>query len=127
MELLEIRRQHISWTIQQNPLTITINRTEKIEKNGCFEDAFSTVGPFEVRIFTQKSANPREVSTLAGTMQVDKNWGMLASFDADLRDGPNVIDEFDAPGFGHFKVVKLYPQIVMGQIAGYQVDLEAVE
>jgi hypothetical protein len=66
------------------------------------------------------------VSTLAGTKQVDKGWGLLADYQADLRAGTNVKDEFDVLGLGHFVVIAIYPQVVQGQLVGYQADLEKV-
>lgn len=126
MDMATLRRQHITWSIQQNPTTITIHRTEKIEAGGHFEEAESEVGPFIVRIFSQRSQVPQEVSTLAGTKQTDGTWGMLADWQADIKAGPNVLDEFDAPGMGCFQVLAVYPQIVKGELVGYQVALEKV-
>ncbi|GAW27986.1 hypothetical protein [Carboxydocella sp. ULO1] len=126
MDLVSLRRQHISWAIQQNPVTITIQRTEKVDMGGYFDEVQSEYGPFTVRIFHRGSWVPQEVSTLAGTKQVDKGWGMLADYQANLKAGPNVVDEFDAPGLGHFRILAVYPQIVQGQVVGYQADLEKV-
>jgi len=69
---------------------------------------------------------PQEVSTLAGTKQVDKAWGMLADWQADIKAGPNVLDEFEVPGMGRFQVLEVYPQRVNGEVVGYQVALERV-
>ena len=38
MDLVTLRRQHISWTIQQNPVEIIIHRTEKVDQGGYFEE-----------------------------------------------------------------------------------------
>lgn len=126
MNLAEFRRQLVLWNIQQNPTEITIQRTEKIEQDGGLKEVSSTIGPLTVRIFPQGSRIPQEISTLAGTKQVDKGWGMLADYQAGIKAGPNVVDEFDVPGLGHFRVVAVYPQMVQGQVVGYQADLEKV-
>lgn len=126
MDMVVLRRKRTNWAIQQNPTTITINRTEKIETGGGFEELHCEVGPFAVRIYQQASQAPREVSTLAGTKQVDGTWGMLADWKADIRAGPNVLDEFTAPGLGCFRVVEVYQQIVNGELVGHQVTLERV-
>jgi len=125
MDLVALRRQHILWAIQQNPTEITIQRTEKKDMGGYFEEVKSTKGPFTVRIFTEGNRIPLDVSTLAGTKQIDKSWGLLADYNADIKAGPNVLDEFNTPA-GHFIIKAVYPQYVQGQLAGYQADLEKV-
>lgn len=126
MDIVTLRRQHTKWAIQQNPVEIIIQRTEKIEAGGGFEEKESEVGPFTVRIYQQGTLIPQEVSTLAGTKQVDKTWGMLADWQADIKAGPNVLDEFDVPGVGRFQTLEVYPQKVKSEIVGYQVALEKV-
>ncbi len=126
MDLITLRRQHTKWAIQQNPTTITIHRTEKIDMGGYFEEVESEVGPFVVRIYQYGTWVAQEVSTLAGTKQVDRTWGMLMDYEADVKAGPNVLDEFEASGMGRFQVLEVYPQKVKGEIVGYQVALEKV-
>lgn len=126
MDLVALRRQHTKWAIQQNPTTITIHRTEKIDLGGYFEEIQSEVGPFVVRTYQYGTWVPQEVSTLAGTKQVDRTWGMLMDYEADVKAGSNVLDEFKVPGMGRFQVLEVYPQKVKGKIVGYQVALEKV-
>lgn len=126
MDLVTLRRQHITWTIQQNPVKIIIQRTEKMDKGGYFEEIESEVGPFVVRIYQYGTWVPQEVNTLAGTKQVDRTWGMLADWQADIKAGSNVLDEFDVPGVGRFQTLEVYPQVVKGELVGYQVALEKV-
>src|SRR5690606_24320488 len=109
-----------------NPTTITIHRTEKIDMGGYFEEVESEVGPFVVRIYQYGTWVPQEVSTLAGTKQVDKTWGMLMDYEADVKAGPNVKDEFEVSGMGRFQVLAVYPQVVKDELVGYQVALEKV-
>jgi len=126
MDLVALRRRHTKWAIQQNPTTITIHRTEKIDVGGYFEEVESEAGPFVVRIYQYGTWVPQEVSTLAGTKQVDRTWGMLMDYEADIKAGSNVLDEFEVPGLGKFQVMEVYPQKVKGKIVGYQVALEKV-
>ena len=93
---------------------------------GYFEEIKSEVGPFAVRIYQYGTWIPQEVSTLAGTKQVDRTWGMLMDHEADVKAGSNVLDEFEVPEMGKFQVLAVYPQIVQGQVVGYQVTLEKV-
>jgi len=124
--MIEALRKAQVQAITENPLEITVQRTEKVDMGGYFDEVPSQHGPFTVRIFLQGSKIPQEISTLAGTKQVDKSWGLLADYQADLQAGPNVKDEFDVPDLGHFVVIAVYPQKVQGQIVGYQADLERV-
>lgn len=126
MDMVALRRKHTIWAINQNPVTITINRTEKIDRGGYFEEEQKEVGPFTVRIYQYGTWAPQEVSNLAGTKHVDKTWGMLMSHEADVKAGSNVLDEFEVPGMGKFHVLEVYPQVVKGKIVGYQTTLEKV-
>ena len=126
MDLVALRRQHTKWAIEQNPTTITIHRTEKIDAGGYFEETHTEIGPFVVRIYQYGTWIPQDVSTLAGTKQVDRTWGMLMDYEADVKAGSNVLDEFEVPGLGKFQVLEVYPQKVKGKIVGYQVALEKV-
>lgn len=125
-DIVTLRRQHTEWVIRQNPVTITINRTEKASQGGGFGEVKSEVGPLTVRIFQQASGVPQEVSTLAGVKLVDGAWGLLADSEADVRAGANVQDEFEVPGLGRFRVVGVYAQVMRGKPVGYQAVLERV-
>lgn len=126
MDLVSLRRQYTKWAIQQNPVEITIQRTEKVDMGGYFEEIESELGPFTVRIFQKGSKTPQEVSTLAGTKQVEVAWGLLADHETEIKAGTNVLDEFEVDGLGKFQVLAVYPQIIQGQVVGYQADLEKV-
>ena len=69
---------------------------------------------------------PIEISTLGGTKQTDRGWGLLAGHEAEIKAGANVLDEFEVDGLGKFQVLAVYPQIIQGQVVGYQADLEKV-
>jgi len=126
MDIVTLRRQHTKWAIQQNPVEIIIQRTEKVDMGGYFDEVESEHGPYTVRIFQKGSRIPQEVSTLAGTKQVEAAWGLLADHEAEIKAGTNVLDEFEVTDLGKFQVLAVYPQIVQGQIVGYQADLEKV-
>lgn len=126
MDIVTLRRQHTKWAIQQNPVEITIQRTEKVDMGGYFDEVESEHSPYTVRIFQKGSRIPQEVSTLAGTKQVEAAWGLLADHEAEIKAGTNVLDEFEVTDLGKFQVLAVYPQIVQGQIVGYQADLEKV-
>lgn len=124
MNIVEMRRKHTRWNIEQNPSEIVIKRTERIDAGGYFDNEVSTVGPFVVRLYVT-GGSPQKISTLAGEKQVDRYFALLADYAADIRAGTNVSDEFEADGI-RFLVKAVYPQRVAGEITGYQCELERV-
>lgn len=126
MSLLETRRRMLTFSIQQNPTTITINRTKKIRQGGGFAEVKTPLDPITVRIFQQKDyvVRVRVISDVSGLKEKVPDFGMLADHNADIRDGPNVRDEFDVPGLGHFVVANVTRMLQSGEVVGYQVDLE---
>lgn len=124
-DLVTLRRNNVLWSISNNPVNITITRTEKTETEGHFTESTSQIGPFTVRIF-QAGEGVKTETHLVGTKGIDTGWGLLADWQADLQAGPNVRDEFEVPGLGFFAINSVYPQIVLGQVAGYQAELEKV-
>lgn len=123
--IAEMRRKHTQWSIRQNPLEIMIKRTERINMGGYMDEVESVTGPFVVRIFSTSGGSMQEISTLAGTKQVDRYFGLLADFAADIRAGTLVTDEFEAMGM-IFQVKSIYPQKIAGEVVGYQGELERV-
>lgn len=124
MNLAELRRKHIEWAINQNPTEIEIKRTEKKRAGGGFKEETTTHGPFVVRIFSKRTTTPREVSTLAGTKEVNTSWSLLADADVNIQASSTVKDEFEADNLGRFEVISVRPQIIDGEIVGYQAELE---
>jgi len=113
--------------IAENPVQVTISRTERVEQNGAFAEVKSQHGPYTVRLFqnlSQRSA--REVTVTPGTKQTDTRWGLAADESADLRAGPDVTDEFEVAGVGSFRVTAVYPLMLAGATYGYQAELERV-
>ncbi|PIC87977.1 hypothetical protein CSV72_02180 [Sporosarcina sp. P20a] len=123
--IAEMRRKHTQWSIRQNPLEIMIKRKERINMGGYMDEVESVTGPFVVRIFSTSGGSMQEISTLAGTKQVDRYFGLLADFAADIRAGTLVTDEFEAMGM-IFQVKSIYSQKIAGEVVGYQGELERV-
>lgn len=119
-------RKNTLWSIDQNPVAITIKRTEKMETEGYFTETISQIGPLTVRIFPVGNGSNKVNTDLIGTKGIDTGWGLLADWQADLRAGPNVRDEVEVAGLGLFVVKAVQPQKIQGQVVGYQVDLERV-
>ena len=92
---------------------------------GYMDEVESITGPFVVRVFSTSGGSAQEISTLAGTKQVDRYFGLLADFAADIRAGTLVTDEFEAMGM-IFQVKSIYPQKIAGEVVGYQGELERV-
>ncbi|MEK4025788.1 hypothetical protein [Sporosarcina sp. FSL W7-1283] len=122
--LIDLRRKNTQWNIGQNPIEIMINRREKVNMGGYMDEVESVTGPFVVRIFSS-GGSPQEITTLAGQKQVDRHFGLLADYQADIQAGTLVTDEFEAMGM-KFQVKAIYPQTIAGEIVGYQGELERV-
>jgi len=121
------RKEHIKWNIMQNPVDITIQRTEKIRSGGGFNELQSTVGPMTVRIFQQGFGRDAVKSDTIGTKEVSGMYTLLADAEADIQAGPNIIDRFQVENYGSFQVKAVYPQITKGVVCGYQADIEKVK
>lgn len=125
MNLVKMRQEHTKWNIEQNPTTITINRTIKKKEQGYIDEQNINVGPFVVRIFNSGSSSPQAISTLAGEKQTDTYFGILANFEADIQASTTVKDEFEVDGI-RYLVKAIYPQKINGEVVGYQGELERV-
>lgn len=126
MSLLTTRRKMLAFSIQQNPTTIAINRTEKVRQGGGFSENKTALDPITVRIFQQRDNDIKVVSDMPGIKEKAFDFGLLADHAADIRDGPNTRDEFDVAGLGHFVVTSVTKLLQGGEVVGYQVDLEKV-
>jgi hypothetical protein len=122
----ERRKKDIRWSIDQNPTEISFTKTVKSIVDGHFGESTESV-TLTVRIFPQKTYDSSiNVSTgTIGTSYQNTAYGMLADSEADLSVGSKDSIEFDCP-YGHMKVKNVYPQIVNGQICGYDCGLEKV-
>lgn len=121
--IAEMRRKHTAWSIEQNPSIITINRQQKIEKDGYFKDSHTELEPQKVRVFVSKSRTTQTITTLAGQKQIDRYYGLLADHEADIKADIHTTDEFSVDGMT-FEVKSVYPQRIAGELVGYQCELE---
>lgn len=125
MDLVQARRQATQWSINQNPTTITIKRTRYEEYKGARRKVEEYVGPLTVRIYQARRQIANEKTAEAGSSMVIV-WGMLAPYDADLMNGPNVRQEFEVEGLGTFRITRVKPQIINQQVVSKQAELELV-
>ncbi|PRR85968.1 hypothetical protein [Clostridium luticellarii] len=122
----ERRKKDIKWSIDQNPIEISFTKTIKKLVNGHLEEIKDDV-TLTVRIFPQKTYDSSiNVSTSTiGTSYQNTAYGMLADSEADLSIDSKSSIEFDC-SYGHMKIKNVYPQIVNGEICGYDCGLEKV-
>ena len=118
------RKQDIINTIEENPTEITINVSIRKIVEGAWkvEDDTKTL---RVRIFQQKNPELAVISDIKGTADTTKKYGMLADHQANLNDVSEEKIVFDSV-YGKMEVLAIYPQIVKGEICGYQCDLKRV-
>ena len=124
MNLVEIRRQHTKWAIDQNPITITIERTIKTKKQGYIDDEKMSVGPFVVRLYTVGGAPLVQVET-QGERMIDRYYNMLMDYTAEPMANINTTDRFTVNDIT-YEIVAVWPQTIHGKVVGYQCDVERV-
>jgi len=120
----EERKQDIINTINENPIEITINVTTRKVVDGAWKPVKDTK-TLTVRIFYQKSPEVITISDIKGTADTTKKYGMLADHTANLKDVSDEKIVFDSI-YGKMEIIAIYPQIVKGEICGYQCELKRV-
>lgn len=121
----EVRKKDILKTIELNPIKITIKNTEKIEKDGAFEE-IEEIKELTVRIYNQKQSEIKVYSDTKGTSHSTRKYGMLMDHTANIDVNSRKSIEFESI-YGRMKIVAIYPQISKGEICGYQCDLERID
>lgn len=121
----EVRKKDILKTIELNPIKITIKNTEKIEKDGAFEE-IENIKELTVRIYNQKQSEIKVYSDTKGTSHSTRKYGMLMDHTANIDVNSRKSIEFESI-YGRMKIVAIYPQISKGEICGYQCDLERID
>lgn len=121
----EKRKSDILNNISLNPTEITIKQVVKIEKDGYFDEEEKET-MLTVRIYHQKHPEMITSSDTIGTSYSTRRYGMLVDHTAILEvDSKNAV-EFNCL-YGRMKLTAVYPQIIKGEICGYQCDLERID
>lgn len=120
----EERKQDIINSIEANPTEITIKVSTRKIVNGAWKTEDDTKA-LKVRIFQQKNPEVMIISDIKGTADTSKKYGMLADYKADLKDVSSENLTFKT-AYGYMEVIAVYPQIVRGEICGYQCELKRV-
>lgn len=121
----ERRKADILKSISLNPTEITINQIAKVLKDG-YLDKEEKETTLTVRIYHQAQPKVEVKSGTIGTSYTNKRYGMLADSTVELKINPKNSIEFDTP-YGHMKINAVYPQIIKGELCGYQCDLERID
>lgn len=127
MNFVDQRKADVAATIAANPVQVTIFRKEKVSKGGGHEVKNTTLGPFFIRIFNQKS---KQISvsvsnTTAGVMQKDTSYAFLAGAEVDINCTPNITDEFIAYG-QRFRVTDVIHRYFLGKLTSVDGSLEMI-
>ncbi|EAA0008363.1 TPA: hypothetical protein ACMVTQ_003556 [Clostridioides difficile] len=122
---IDRRRKDIIRTINMNPTNITITSIKKTEIDGAFEETETEI-KCVVRIFNEKTAEKQTSSEKQGTFSSIRTYGMLVSNDVILEVNSRDSLEFECI-YGRMKIVNIYPQIVKGELCGYQCSLERID
>lgn len=125
--LATLREALISQSIALNPVTVTFERTERVDQGGYFTTQTTTIGPFQARVFQFLWGDPETGgATEPGRDHRGQYYGLLAGSDCAVAAGPYVDDTVDAGTLGRFRVVDVYPQTVEGALVGVQARLERI-
>lgn len=116
------RKQNIIDTINKNPTKIIIIQTEEVLKGGHL-DQQQIKKELKIRIYHQKHPEVSVLSDKKGIYHSSRRYGMLVDYTADIKVDSRQSIEFDT-AYGTMKVTAVYPQIVQGEVCGYQCDLE---
>lgn len=121
----EKRKRDILKVIELNPTKITIKNTERVEKDGAFEE-IETSRELTVRIYNQKQSEVKVSSDTKGTSYTSRKYGMLMDHTSELEVDSRKSIEFTCI-YGKLRILAIYPQISKGEICGYQCDLERID
>lgn len=120
----EQRKQDILNSIEDNPTEITINVSTRRIVNGAWK-VDKGDRTLRVRIFQQKNPEVTVISDVKGTADTSKKYGMLADYLAELNDLSEEKIVFTSP-YGNMELLAVYPQIIKGEVCGYQCELKRV-
>lgn len=121
-----LRRAHKK-LIDFNPSIITIKRERKIEKDGGLEIIREEIGNIRVRIFLEgEHVVPSLIRGLAGEKDIERKWGLIAEWNADIQASPYVQDRFSCE-LGDFEVVQVSEMIFGGECWGKYVELRRIK
>ena len=124
MTLVDIRRKHTTWAINQNPRAITITRTKKVRKQGAITQVTEQLDPIVARIYT-KGGSPTLVREVQAERLSDRYYSMLVDYQADVQADVNTTDTFVLNGV-EYKVTAVWEQTIHNEVVGYQCDVERV-
>lgn len=120
----ERRKADIIKSISLNPTEITIKQVNKTIEDGAFKEE-EKESILTVRIYHQQRNDIQISSNTIGTVYKSKGYGMLVDSTADLQVNPKSAIEFECM-CGHMKILAVHPQVIKGELCGYQVDLEKI-
>jgi len=123
----EQRVRDIAWAIEQNPVDVTIYRTQRVLSEGHYTETTMEVGTYRGRIFLNDRHTPAKLIDEGGRALRSVTWSMLCDASVDVKAGANVVDVVDVPMLGKLKVVNVIPLSVQGEVVGYQVQLQGMD
>jgi len=123
----EQRVRDIAWAIEQNPVDVTIYRTQRVLSEGHYTETTMEVGTYRGRIFLNERNVPVKLIDEGGRALRSVTWSMLCDAFVDVKAGANVVDVVDVPMLGKLKVVNVIPLSVQGEVVGYQVQLQGMD
>lgn len=122
--LVNMRRKHTAWNINQNPSDIVIERKGKKRENGKIVNVNDVLEPQRMRVYASGGSENVIVETI-GERQIDRSYRLLTSWDADIQAGTEVKDSFVHNG-ERYEVKLVTDRSINGHTVGKQVLIERV-
>lgn len=121
LRALAALRKAVDRTIRENPVTVTIEREERVSDGaGGYRVVRRTLPPFQGRLMRPRRP-PEDVQEPVAGRRV--RWVLLAPHDADIRAGPDPTDRFEALG-RRLVVRDVRPLAIMGYVYGHEAVCE---
>lgn len=119
------RKADIEKTIRLNPTKIKITGERRYIDDGRERVEKIQERELTVRIFPVSKSTATLISEHHGTAKSSNAYGMLADADAGFEDSSVVWEKFES-AFGMMRIEDIFPQIVRGELCGFQITLERV-
>lgn len=111
--------------IKINPTNIEIKETIKVERDGAFEE-IQEIKNLTVVIYKEKSNDLKISSDKIGTSYSNKNYSMIADYNADLKSKSSIGSCFESKE-GNMKILNVNPIVIKEVVCGYECSLERID
>lgn len=122
----DVQRDAINMIVDMNPTSVTVNRIEYTEDKGARKTVTTTVGPFDIALFSNVAKGaPKSIQIVTDAVKMDRvEWSALTKADSDFESGGNLSDSFAIEGKGKFRIQTVVDIDTYGETTGKLLFLE---